>query len=275
MSKNGQQSIDEFAQPQIGPTSEAGTFGLAILNYLVTFAMVAFATVLAIGAESKIPVPNLSLLFVIPVVVAGLSFGLGPSLFAAVMGALSFNFFLTEPRYSLMVDDPANIWAIGLLFVVGLIVSSVSFTFHRRAAEAVDLHRQAMVISNLSRDIAQTDSARAAVLLTSSALANLCQLPTAVVLIENGEIVHVDGPLTLLDAEREAARACANTGKPVRAGIYPNDSSRFDFWPVRSGNATIAVLGAAADPGDRPASLASNLETVANLFGLAVAKFRA
>ena len=37
------------------------------------------------------------------------------------------------------VDDPANIWAIGLLFVVGLVVSGVAFTSHQRAAEVVRL----------------------------------------------------------------------------------------------------------------------------------------
>jgi hypothetical protein len=51
---------------------------------------------------------------------------------SAILGALAFNFFLTEPRYTLAVDDPANIWAIGLLFVVGLIVSGVAFTSRQR-----------------------------------------------------------------------------------------------------------------------------------------------
>ncbi len=75
-------------------------------------------------------------MFVIPVIIAGVHLGLGPSLFSAVLGALAFNFFLTEPRYSLAVDDAANIWAIGLLFVVGLIVSGVAFTSRQRATEA-------------------------------------------------------------------------------------------------------------------------------------------
>jgi K+-sensing histidine kinase KdpD len=70
------------------------------------------------------------------VIIAGVSLGLGPSLCSAILGALAFNFFLTEPRYTLVVDDPANIWAIGLLFVVGLIVSGVAFTSRQRATEA-------------------------------------------------------------------------------------------------------------------------------------------
>src|SRR5260370_7270204 len=87
----------------------------------------------AVGADAKVTIPNLSLVFVVPVIIAGVSLGLGPSLCSAVLGALAFNFFLTEPRYSLAVDDPANIWAIGLLFVVRLIASGVALTAHRGA----------------------------------------------------------------------------------------------------------------------------------------------
>jgi len=38
-----------------------------------------------------VAVPNLSLIFVVPVVVSGVSLGLGPSLFSAVLGALAFD----------------------------------------------------------------------------------------------------------------------------------------------------------------------------------------
>src|SRR6201986_3554759 len=106
--------------------------------------MTAVATILAVGVETKVTIPNLSRVLVGPVIIAGGSLGLGPSLCAAVLGALAFNFFLTEPRYSLAVDGPANIWAIGLLFVVGVIASGVAFTSRQRATEAALLRRQMM-----------------------------------------------------------------------------------------------------------------------------------
>ena len=115
----------------------------AVVGYLASFAMTAVATVVAVGVDSGVTIPNLSLVFVVPVIIAGVSFGLGPSLCSAILGALAYNFFLTEPRYTLVVDDPANIWAIGLLFVVGLIVSGVAFTSRRRATDAALLRRQA------------------------------------------------------------------------------------------------------------------------------------
>jgi K+-sensing histidine kinase KdpD len=123
--------VEPKLRQDITPTPDAdalfGPVASELLRYLASIAMTAAATVVAVGVDSKVTIPNLSPLFVVPVIVAGVSLGLGPSLCSVVLGALAFNFFLTEPRYPLAVDDPANIWAIGLLFVVGLIVSGVAF----------------------------------------------------------------------------------------------------------------------------------------------------
>ena len=96
-----------------------GSVASEVVRHLASFAMTAVATAVAVGVDSKVTIPNLSLIFVVPVIIVGVSLGLGPSLCSAILGALAFNFFLTEPRYTLAVDDPANIWAIGLLFVIG------------------------------------------------------------------------------------------------------------------------------------------------------------
>jgi hypothetical protein len=117
-----------------------------VVRYLASFAMTAVATVVAVGIDRGVSIPNLSLIFVVPVIIAVLAFGLGASLCSAVLGALAYNFFLTEPRYTLDVNDPADIWAIGLLFLVGLIVSGVAYTSRRRASDAALLRRQATVL---------------------------------------------------------------------------------------------------------------------------------
>jgi K+-sensing histidine kinase KdpD len=65
---------------------------IAVL-YLAAVVMTAFATVIAVGLDSKVTIPNLSLVYVIPVVITGVALGLGPSLCSAVVGALAYNFF--------------------------------------------------------------------------------------------------------------------------------------------------------------------------------------
>jgi K+-sensing histidine kinase KdpD len=240
------------------------------LRYLASFAMTAVATVVAVGVENTVTIPNLSLVFVVPVVIAGVSLGLGPALCSAILGALAFNFFFTEPRYSLAVDDPKDIWAIGLLFVIGLIVSGVAFTSHRRAAEAALLRRQARVLQGYSRDLVAADNTKAISSITSQALAALFQVPAVVILIAEGTVVSLEraGDAEPNEAELEAARSSLTTGAAVRAGVYPDVTSRFDFWPVATAEGRNAVIGLAFDPDERPSAPDVPVDIVRSILAL-------
>jgi K+-sensing histidine kinase KdpD len=253
------------ADPLLGPVASE------VARYLASIAMTAVATVVAVSVDSQVAIPNLSLLFVVPVIIAGVGLGLGPSLCSALVGALAFNFFLTEPRYSLAVDDPANIWAIGLLFVVGLIVSGVAFTSHRRATEAALLRRQASVLQGYSCDLVAADNTKAIVSITSQALAALFQVPVVVMLVSEDMVVSLVervGDVEPQEAELEAARSSLATGTVVRAGVYPDLASRFDFWPVNTAEGQNAVIGLAFDPDERPSAPDTLVNIVARILAL-------
>ena len=100
--------VESELRQDITPTPDAdpllGSVASEVVRYLASFAMTAVATAVAVGVDSKVTIPNLSLIFVVPVIIAGVSLGLGPSLCSAILGAIAFNFFLTEPRYTLVVD---------------------------------------------------------------------------------------------------------------------------------------------------------------------------
>ena len=244
----------------ITPASDAvplfGPVASELMRYLASIAMTAAATVVAVGVDTKVAIPNLSLVFVVPVIIAGVSLGLGPSLCSAILGALAFNFFLTEPRYSLAVDDAANIWAIGLLFVVGVIVSGVAFTSRQRATEAALLKRQTTVLQGYSRDVVAAGNTKAILSLTTKTLAALFQVPAVVMLVSGDRVVSLEqaGDVEPREAELEAARSSLATGTVMRSDVYPNLASRFDFWPVQTAEGQKAVIGLAFDPDERPAA---------------------
>lgn len=242
----------------------------AVVGYLASLAMTAFATVVAIAVDSTVTIPNLSLLFVVPVIIAGVGLGLGPALCSAILGALAYNFFLTEPRYTLVVDDPAYIWAIGLLFVVGLIVSGVAYTSRRRAIDAALLRRQTTVLQGFSRDVVAADDTKAILAITSRALAELFQVPVVVMLVAEGKVISVErvGGVEPEEAEFEAARSALATGDVVRAETYPALASRFDFWPVAAAMGHRAVIGLAFDPDERPAAPDAFVDIVGSVLGL-------
>jgi K+-sensing histidine kinase KdpD len=260
---------DITPMPGTDPPSELAPEAPAVVGYLASFAMTAVATIVAVGVDSAVTIPNLSLIFVVPVIVAGIGFGLGPSLCSAILGALAYNFFLTEPRYSLAVDDPANIWAIGLLFVVGLIVSGIAFTSRRRAMDSARLRRQAMVLQGYSRDVVAADNEKTIAAITSSALAALFQVPVVVMLVADGKVASVErvGGVEPQEADFGTALSLA-TGTVVRAGVYPS-ASRFDFWSVATAVGR-AVIGLAFEPGERPSAPDTLVEIVGGILGMAL-----
>ena len=44
-----------------------------------------------------------------------------------------------------------------------------------------------------------------------------------------------------------------------RAGVYPALASRFDFWPVTTGEGRAAAIGLAFDPNNRPSAPATSI----------------
>ena len=268
--------VETKLQPNIVEATDADPLASAWMRYLASVAMTGVATVVAIGVESKVSIPNLSLLFVVPVIVAGVGLGLGPSLCSAVLGALAFNFFLTEPRYSLAVDDPANIWAIALLFIVGVIASGVAFTSRRRADEATLLRKQAAVLQAYGRDVVAADDVDAISLITAKALAALFGVPAVVLLVADGTVISVKraGDVEPAEAELAAARSSLAGGSVLRGGVYPHLASRFDFWPVRTAESRNAVIGLAFDPDERPPSPDVPVQVVASILALALDRRR-
>jgi K+-sensing histidine kinase KdpD len=262
--------VEPKQQSDMIETADGDPLASEWLRYLASVAMTGIATVVAIGVDSKVNIPNLSLVFVIPVVIAGVSLGLGPSLCAAILGALAFNFFLTEPRYSLVIDDPSNVWAMALLFVVGLIVSGVAFTSHRRAIEASLLRRQATVLQNYSREVVTPRNVDAIASITSRTLAALFRVPAVVILVVDGRVVSVKrtGEAEPEEAELEAARSSLTTEAVLRSGVYPYEASRFDFWPVQTAGGQKAVIGLAFAPDERPPVPDTHVMVVADILAL-------
>jgi len=260
-----------------GPGRSIRASGLpAATGYAAAIIMVGLATLVAAALDGVTTVPNLSLVFVLPVILTAVPFGLGPTLAAAVLGALAFNFFFTDPRWTLQVDDPANIWAIGLLFAVGCIASTIAFTSQRRAAEAERHRQQAATLQAGSRAIVAATAPKTAISAALDACESLFGAPVVLMVVPNGEpeTIALRGQLKPDDAELEAARSALALARFTPASVYPFDGSRFDFWPAATEEAAVAI-GLAFEPGERPEEAGPLVETLASLLLLRLTALRA
>lgn len=215
----------------------------ALLGYVFALALSALATLVAVLVDHWTRIPNLSLVFVLPVVIAAVSFGWGPALGAAIAGVLSFNFFLIEPRYTLRVDDPANLWALILLSVVAAIVSALAAHSRRRTMEALAHADQAEALQTLARALVAATDRTAIMAATANALERLFKAPAVVLVAEGDGLRSTATGAEPSEADLEAARWAIASRFPTRADAYPVEGSRFDFWPIRTPSRLQAAVG--------------------------------
>ncbi len=243
------------------------------LGYAVAAGLVAAATALALWLEAAVRVPNLSLLFVLPVVLSAIRFGTGPALSAAGLGVLAYNFFLLEPRHTLRVTDSGDVLALVLLLLVAVAVSAVAAQARRRTQEAVEAADRAAAVRELARDLMAERSPEGLARRCADALARMFHTRACVLLVDGDELRGgaSDGE-ALAPADLDAARWAAAAGLATRGGAYPVGESSFDFWPLKTPLRRQAVLGVALSRLDagRPLQPERLVETVLGYLGVAL-----
>ena len=88
------------------------------------------------------------------VVVAAIYLGRGPSLLAAILSVLAFDFFFVPPRLTMAVADTQYLLTLAALLAVGLVISSLTARTREQAVAAERRETQTAELYALSRDLA-------------------------------------------------------------------------------------------------------------------------
>ena len=237
---------DPFAPARIpDPRPDLAPSLPLIVQYGLAFLFVALATGMAFLVQPLISAPNVTLIYVLPVIVSATLFGWGPSLLAVAVGVVAFDFFFTEPYYSLTITSPSDVWAAALLFVIASIVTSVAAQSRQRAIEAREAAERAQALQALAHTIIegrpQSEILQAAV----TALHRIFRAPAAILMQRKSRIdaVAMAGDAQLTEADREAARGAFSSREKTRGDTYPNVGAYFDFWPISTPAGCNYVLG--------------------------------
>lgn len=254
--------------------SRAGSSGV-VVGYVASVALVAAAGLAAFVVDHIIAAPNLSLVFVVPVIVSAMAFGWGPSLASALLSVAVFDFFFVQPLYTFRVADPTDLWALGLLLVVAAIASTVAAESRRRALAATRSAEQAEALHALAHAIIKSEPAEAVVRTAAESLGRIFDAPAVILAERAGRLTPVAASrgASPTPADLEAARWSLENARPTRGETYPFDQADFDFWPVLTPANRRLVLGVrlTGAAGGRPAVPDRNVELVAGYLAAASA----
>src|SRR5215207_6174730 len=215
----------------------------------------ALTTALATGAgmliDQRIALPNISLLYVVPVLIAAARHGLVPSLWVCGLSVLAYNFFFLPPLYQFTISDPANVIALFFFMLVAVAASALGT---RTRAQTEAARREARTTAELyafSRKIAGVIDLDDLLWIVVTHLARLMSAEIAILMPERSP--SETGRLVLRaafppdsdfsEADLAAARWSWDAERPTGRGTDTLPGGRWLFMPIRTSRSSIGVIG--------------------------------
>ena len=124
-------------------------------GYGVALGIVAAVTVLNFILQRWIGYGPVSLIYLLAVVGLAMFVGRGPALAAAALTALSWNFFFTEPRFTLRMSSPADVMMFATYFVVALAMGQLTARLRAQQAAEREREERATALYLLTRELAE------------------------------------------------------------------------------------------------------------------------
>ena len=106
------------------------------LGYAAAMALVGAATAGGVLGRGQLALPDFVMLYLLTIMIAATVFGRGPSLVAATLSVLAYDFFFIPPFFTFVVDDQRHLLTFAMMFVVGLLISGLTQRIRRHEREA-------------------------------------------------------------------------------------------------------------------------------------------
>jgi len=247
-------------------------FAFALGRELPIGALAAAASVtVAVGVGEALDrwlrLPNLSMIFLIAVLLSAARFGVRAAIVAAVLSFLAYDFFFVPPYYQFTIAEPQEFFAL----VIFLAVASLVGWLAGRARDQERLARASAQATSSLFEFSRKLSGAATlddILDTTTVYAHKTLRARGVVMLlpEDGELPLSAAwpPIDELDAgENGAARWAFDRSEPAgwKTGTLPN--VRFQFRPLITSRGVVGVCG--FEPADRDAPISPTLEHGLNL----------
>ncbi len=103
------------------------------LSVLTSLMLVAVTTIALLILDQFFALRHVTLVYLVPVVIAATKLGIGPAVIAAVAGVGASAFFFYPPIYSFLVEDPQHVIELPLFVFVAIVTGHLASSLRRQA----------------------------------------------------------------------------------------------------------------------------------------------
>ncbi|HLG87802.1 MAG TPA: sensor histidine kinase KdpD [Alphaproteobacteria bacterium] len=219
-------------------------------EYALSMLAVAAAGVAATIAEYFVPQETLSIIFVLPVLVSAIRFGLWPSVVASLLGFGVYKFFFTEPRFTFAITSTQDFFTLLMFFFVAMLTGNVAARTREQAEASRQAARRTAKLYDFSRRIAGAASRDDVLWAVVHHVAATLQCRSLVLLPQDGNLTIAAGYPPedhLTDPAIAASDWAWRHGKPAGLGSDTLPNSEWLFLPLRTATGPVGLLGVAFD----------------------------
>ena len=150
---SGQEPDGGSTPPRKLPALEQRTPPIELAGAAAAFVVVAASTAINWYFFGHDQLPDVVMVFLLGVLVVSMRFGYMPSLLAAVLSVIAFDFFFVPPYFSFAVTDLRHIVTFVVMFVVALVISHLTKRVRDQADSARNSERRTASLYALSREL--------------------------------------------------------------------------------------------------------------------------
>ncbi|MEP7244185.1 MAG: sensor histidine kinase KdpD [Gammaproteobacteria bacterium] len=249
-------------------------------RYFWALVTTAVCTAIALVAYPYLAQVNLVMVYLLGVVAAGLRFGRGPSVLAAIANVVVFDFCFVPPRFSLAIADAQYLVTFAVMLTVALVIANLMASVRQQTRVAGARERRTALLYGMSRELAATRGSSSMARAAVRHVAEVFQCKAVVLLPdENGKLLRPrDAPLeqSYRAADLAVAQWVVDHGQRAGLGSDTLAAAPALYMPLGDRERPLGVL-AVFPSNPRRVLLPEQrhlLETFASQIGLALERAR-
>lgn len=254
------------------------TFKFASIAALATAGAVGGAVLIGLGLQMVVKLPNLSMLFMMAVLLCAIYFGRWYAVSAAVLSFFAYNFFFIPPVYTFTITEPQEFFALSLFLIVAILAGGLAGRMHDQAEMARKRSASTQALYEFSRKLSGAVKLDDVLWAGASHLRNALKADVVLLLPEDGELqVKLTWPpdVALDSTEMTAARWAIDKAEPAGRGSGTLPKLAFEFRPLLTPRGAIGVCGFRQGESTPPLDAGQERELAALLDQTAIALDRA
>lgn len=215
-------------------------------SLIFSSASVAAATMLGLVLNHLLPLPNVSLLYLLAVVIAAIRNGYRAAVMTAVLSAIAYNFCFIAPTGTLSIAAPHEVFAFLVFIVAAMIAGGIASRVRDQAKTAAERARITQSLYEFSSRISATADADDVVWAAVSQLHAMLKRRIVILMPRDGELSTIsiwppDAALEVIDSA--AARWAYDKHEAAGAGTGTLPSSTYQFRPLETPQGVVGVCG--------------------------------